>query len=130
MKFSEDYNPSANVINAYSDTEIIINRRPFTQSLIVSNFALIEDWPLQHIDELGPELLQPMLELQPEVILIGTGQNIQFPHPGTYASVINQGIGIEFMDSGAACRTYNILLSEERRVVAGIVLGSLLSSAS
>ena len=62
-----------------------------------------------------------ILEHQPEVILIGTGNQLIFPEPSIYIDIVNQGVGIEFMDSGAACRTYNILMSEDRRVIAGII---------
>ena len=122
MKFSEDYATGVNVIRAYDDTSISINSNTFTQSLAVSSNSLIEHWPVKHINDLNSEALKLLLELQPEVIVIGTGNKLEFPSPQTYSSVISQGIGIEFMDSGAACRTYNILISENRKVVAGIIL--------
>lgn len=122
MKFSEDYATGVNVIRSYDDTSISINSQTYNKSLVVSGDSLIEDWNIKQVNELNPENLSQLLELQPEVILIGTGTNIEFPHPATYSSIINQGIGIEFMDSRAACRTYNILISENRKVVAGIIL--------
>jgi uncharacterized protein len=66
--------------------------------------------------------LQELIDREPEVILVGTGDRIRFPHPEVYAHVISQGVGIEFMDTGAACRTYNVLLSEDRRVIAAIII--------
>lgn len=123
MKFSEDFNAGSQVINRYDDTSITINEKTFNHSLIVSNFELIENWPVDDIKKLSSQSLQTILELQPEVIIIGTGKQILFPPPESYSSVINQGIGIEFMDTGAACRTYNVLLSEDRKVAAGIILG-------
>jgi uncharacterized protein len=122
MKFTEDYATGVNVIRSYDHSGIMINNNNHTQSLVVSSNSLIENWPVQQISELNTDTLSLILELEPEVIVVGTGNKLEFPSPQTYSSIINQGIGIEFMDSGAACRTYNILISENRRVVAGIIL--------
>ena len=122
MKFSEDVNFGSQVINRYDDNSITVNERIFTHSLIVSNFQLVENWPVNEINELSNQSLQAIIELQPEVIIIGTGKQILFPRPENYSSIINTGIGIEFMNTGAACRTYNILLSEDRKVAAGIII--------
>lgn len=122
MKFAEDLVNSAFVIHSYDESGININQRLYTQSLVLSANRLIEDWPIQQIDQLEQSLLEPIIELDPEVIIIGTGPNLVFPHPQTYAWIINQGKSIEFMDTGAACRTYNVLLSEGRKVVAGFIL--------
>jgi uncharacterized protein len=65
-----------------------------------------------------------VLALQPELVLIGTGETLRFPAVEHYACLIQQNIGVEIMDSTAACRTYNILLGEGRNVVAGIILGA------
>jgi len=122
MKLSEDHNAGTYMINGYEAEGIIINQRTYSSSLIVSNHRLLENWPMQEISQLSTENLAPILELEPEVILIGTGSTLIFPPPTSYTNVIQSGLGIEFMDSVAACRTYNILLSEDRRVVAGIIL--------
>ena len=122
MKLSEDYSSGSNIIRGYNRSGIDINGLMYSSSLVVGNHHLMTNWPVKQIEELQQEHLLAILETQPEVILIGTGKQLQFPHPELYAEVINQGMGIEFMDSGAACRTYNILLSENRRVTAGIIL--------
>jgi uncharacterized protein len=122
MKFSEDYNPGSNVIQAYDENGININGQRISQSVVIGRNHLHTEWPVDSVEALSTELLQELVELAPEVILIGTGERIQFPHPQVYAHVVQQGVGIEFMDSGAACRTYNILLSEDREVIAGIIL--------
>ena len=122
MKFSEDVNFGSQVINRYDDNSITVNKKIFTHSLIVSNFQLVENWPVNEINELSNQSLQSIIELQPEVIIIGTGKQILFPRTENYSSIINMGIGIEFMNTGAACRTYNILLSEDRKVAAGIII--------
>jgi len=122
MKFSEDYAIGTNVIRAFNDTSIDINNLSYSNSLIVGNNILIDDWGIQHIEELSADNWQLLLSHNPEVILIGTGKSLVFPHPSSYAPAIEMGIGVEFMDSGAACRTYNVLVSEDRSVIAGIIL--------
>lgn len=122
MKFTEEPIPDSNVIHGYRQDSVDINGRTYRDSLVVSPTQLIDNWPVNSIDDLSSELLQQLLELQPEVILIGTGSKIAFLHPGIYAPIVSQGVGIEFMDSGAVCRTYNILLAEDRRVVAAIII--------
>jgi uncharacterized protein len=122
MKLSEDKPANSHIIRAYDTQSIDINGMIFRQSLVVSKQHLVTDWPVKSIAELNESTLAALLVIQPEVILIGTGMTLQFPHPQCYASLLNQGIGVEFMDSGAACRTYNILLGEERKVIAGIIL--------
>ena len=124
MKFSEDTNAGSNVIHSYEDREIIINGERFTQSLVIGQQQLIDNWPIDHIDQLSPDHLQSVMQFSPEVILIGTGDCLKFPAVEHYADIIKQGIGIEFMDTRAACRTYNILLSEDRQVIAGLIINT------
>ena len=66
--------------------------------------------------------LAPALALQPEILLLGTGNRLVFPDGQIHARILALGIGFEVMDSGAACRTYNILMSEQRRVVAALLM--------
>ena len=122
MKFSEDTNAGNNVIQSYHENGININGREFSSSLVVGNRHLDTDWPISSVEQLSVDQLQKLVDLEPEVIIIGTGQRIHFPHPEIYAHVIRQGVGIEFMDTGAACRTYNVLLSEDRAVIAAIII--------
>ena len=122
MKFSEDYAIGTNVIRSFTEDSIDINNQTYKNSLIVGNKVLINDWPIKHIDELSFQNWHEMLQHKPEVILIGTGKTLIFPPPATYAPAIESGIGVEFMDSVAACRTYNVLVSEDRVVIAGIIL--------
>jgi len=122
MKFSEDYAIGTNVIRAFNDSSIDINNKTYDQSLLVGSHLLVEQWGISHIDDLTDQHWQDLLQHQPEVILVGTGKTLIFPHPSTYAAAIKAGIGVEFMDTAAACRTYNVLVSEDRRVIAGIIL--------
>ena len=104
--------------------ESLVSGSPKTSSFIISLEQLIENWAPAHIDQLCAQHMQPLLELEPELVLIGTGESLKFPAMEHYASLIQHNIGVEIMDSAAACRTYNILLSEGRKVVAGIIIGA------
>jgi len=66
--------------------------------------------------------IEKILSLKPELIIIGTGNKLVFPPAEAYSAAISFGIGIDFMDTRAACRTYNILMSENRNIVAGLIL--------
>jgi len=122
MKFSEDKVDQGYHITAYEQGLVMVSGSPKTGSFIISLEQLIEDWAPSHIDQLREQHVQPLLELEPELVLIGTGERLKFPAMEHYASLIQRNIGVEIMDSAAACRTYNILLSEGRKVVAGIIL--------
>ena len=122
MKFSEDYAIGTNVIRAFNDTSIDINNKTYTESLVIGNHVLVDQWGISHIDDLTDQHWQDLLQHKPEVILVGTGKTLIFPHPSSYALAIKAGTGVEFMDTAAACRTYNVLVSEDRPVIAGIIL--------
>ena len=122
MKFSEDYAIGTNVIRSFTDSTIDVNNKTYDKSLIIGNNLLIDDWVISHIEQMQLEHWQDLVMHKPEVILIGTGSSLVFPHPSSYAPAIDMGIGVEFMDSKAACRTYNVLVSEDRAVIAGIIL--------
>ena len=122
MKFAQDSQDEGYVITAYDEDNISINGKAFANSLIITRTKLNENWNLNHIDSLQPEHIEQILTLNPELILIGTGKKLTFPAVTVYSEIIKQGIGVDFMDTQAACRTYNILMSEGRDVVAGLIL--------
>lgn len=90
-------------------------------SFIVSPQRLLRDWAPTHVDNLQAKHLDPIIELKPELVLLGTGPRLIFPAPKLLASLHRQRIGVEVMDTAAACRTYNILMTEGRLVVAGLM---------
>lgn len=101
-----------------------VNDRHLVQSFILSPQQLLEAWPVASATELTPADLAPLLALQPEVILLGTGERQVFPAPAVMAACLSQGVGLEVMTNAAAARTFNVLASESRKVVAGFVLGT------
>ena len=124
MKFSEDKIDQGYYVSGYEQDVILVNGSAKTASFIISMEQLIDNWAPAQIDELCAQHMQPLLELQPELVLIGTGETLKFPAVEHYACLIQHNIGVEIMDSAAACRTYNILLGEGRKVAAGIILNS------
>jgi len=90
-------------------------------SLIISPRHLLRDWAPTTIETLQAEHLQTLVELEPELVLLGTGPRLQFPDHSLLATLHRQRIGVEVMDTAAACRTYNILMTEGRFVVAGLI---------
>ena len=93
-----------------------------TRSLIISPLTLITDWAPQQLAELEAQHLQALLDLAPEIVLLGVGRELKFP-PATHLKEFHEhGIGVEIMDTAAACRTYNILLAEDRNVAAALMM--------
>ena len=100
----------------------LVNERRLERSFVLSPDTLVEDWPVDDVTALAPGDLQPLLDLEPELVLIGSGESQAFPPPATMAACLSRGIGLETMTNAAAARTFNVLASEGRRVVAGFVL--------
>jgi uncharacterized protein len=122
MKLTDELTGPANAIRGFSPGAIRIGEQTFNRSCIVAANALITDWPPQSIAELRIEHLDAVLALRPEIVLLGTGLRQQFPDRQLLASMLARRVGIEVMDTGAACRTYNVLMGEQRRVIAALFL--------
>jgi uncharacterized protein len=101
-----------------------VGERTLKRSTIVTPTRLIEDWRPRSIDELLQTDLVPLLEWRPGVVLIGTGARQRFPAPDLLAALYASRLGFEFMDTGAACRTYNVLVAEGRDVAAALIVES------
>ena len=84
--------------------------------------SLIRDWPPGSFDELEKHHFDQLLEHQPEIILFGSGPTLRWPDPALLSTLAENGIGVEVMDTSAACRTYNILVSDQRHVAAALLL--------
>lgn len=110
-----------NLIRAYSPGEVRVGDQTFQTNCLISQDQIVA-WSAQSVGMLTNADLQPIFALKPEVVILGTGERQQFPAPSILASFLAREIGIEVMDLGAACRTFNILVSEDRRVVAALLL--------
>lgn len=117
-----DNNQSAYQIRSYRPGRIQINEITLTHSLIVNPHQLIEPWNVSSITQLSSDSFLPILALNPEIVLLGTGATLVFPPAETYLNLIQQGIGIEIMDTSAASRTFNALSAENRNVVAALIV--------
>ena len=122
MKFAEDNLNEGYFITSYETGILRVNGKTINTSLIIAPDQLIEDWSISDISQLSTDHIKNIIDLKPELVLLGTGGQLCFPDIEIYAELIQLGIGIDFMDTGAACRTYNILNSEGRRVVAGLIV--------
>ena len=110
------------VLRGADGRQALVNDRRLTRSFIVAPRTLVEDWPAADVRTLDIDALAPVLALEPEVVLIGTGDRQGFPPAATMAACLSKGIGIEAMTNAAAARTFNVLAGEGRRVVAAFVL--------
>ena len=110
------------LITGYGANFIEINKQPYAQNLIVMSGQLILDWPATDFAGLAELHFAKIADLKPEVVLLGTGEKHQFLHPKTCQSLTTKGIPLECMTTAAACRTYNILMSEGRNVVAALLI--------
>ena len=122
MKFTLETTSRVNLIRGYSAQEIRIGEQRLQGSCIVSADNLITEWPPKTFADLAPEHLEAILALKPELVLLGTGATQRFPPAPLRSAFTAKGVGLEVMDLGAACRTFNILVQEERRVVAALFL--------
>jgi len=122
VKFTLEPASGANLIRGYSGTELHIGAQRIARSCLVTADRLITDWEPASFAELVPAHLAAIFALAPEVVLLGTGPTQRFA-PATVRAVFAQrGVGLEVMHLGAACRTFNVLVQEDRRVVAALFL--------
>ena len=110
------------LFTSYADDHVMVNRERFDSSIVVMAAEVRSDWEVADFDALNQAHFDYFLALKPEVLLLGTGKSQHFPHPRLYRKLTNAGIGVECMDTPAACRTYNILVAEDRKVIAAILL--------
>jgi len=122
VKISRDSAEGRNAFTAYGEGWVEVNGQRHTASLLVAGDRLEDDWPPTSIDELTPGHLEAIAKMAPEVVLLGTGRVFGFPEPAVLAPLHDARIGVEVMDTRAACRTYNILLGEGRNVLAALIL--------
>jgi len=118
MRFTQDPSSTRYLIRSYAPGEIKINDQTFHHSLIVAPTSIAPGPAVSGAGELTAAHTADILALAPELVLIGTGARQVFPAAEFGAQFLRAGIGFEVMDTGAACRTFNVLVTEERRVVA------------
>jgi uncharacterized protein len=122
MRFAQDSTSGSNVIRAYGNGEIRVNETVYRGALILSATTVIVDANIQNLDDLIALGSARTLALEPELVLLGTGVRQIFPAASFGAQFLRAGIGFEVMDTSAACRTFNVLVGEQRRVAAMLLV--------
>ncbi len=120
LKLHLAQNANQNLITGYGAGYVNVNSQRFERHLIVTPTQIVAEWSVEA--ELGEAALPQVLQLTPQIVLFGTGKILRFPAPSVLKLLIAAKIGYEFMDTQAACRTYNILLEEGRNVVAALLV--------
>jgi uncharacterized protein len=120
MKFTEDKTEGL-LITSYTPGEIRIANDTWQQSILIHLHGC-SSWNIENIEHLSTNHFPDILAYNPDILLIGTGATQQFPEVETYAELLTLNIGVEIMDSAAASRTYNALLTDGRKVMAGIIV--------
>ncbi len=120
MKLHAPAPSTLNTFSGYGDGFVMINGRRHEGSMIVTPEEL-RPWSAASFDALKEEDFQGLLDLNLEILLLGTGPKQRFPHPRLTQALAAKRVGVEAMDLQAACRTYNILMAEERRVAAALL---------
>lgn len=101
---------------------ISVGGEKITHHVVLASTGERIAWSCTGFDDLGPAHFRQLLDFQPELVIFGSGQKLRFVHPSLYAALIERRVGMETMDTQAACRTYNILTQEGRRVVAALLI--------
>jgi uncharacterized protein len=122
MKFTQQGAQGANLIRRYGADFVVVGEEEIRASCIVSATTLTRDWPPRAVEELTLEHFAPLFALAPEIIVLSTGVAQRFPRAALRAEFATRRIGLEVMEVGAACRTYNVLVGEERKVLGAILL--------
>jgi uncharacterized protein len=122
MKLHLNQPAAQNFFTAYGEGFVQINAMRHVSSVIVTG-EIVEAWDAKNIWSLAAGSFARLLEIRPEIIIIGTGQAFTFPPPAALLPLVEARIGYEVMDTGAACRTFNILIGEGRNVLAALIVG-------
>lgn len=122
MQFTQETNTGKYQIRAYAPGQITVNETTYQHSLILSAQKIIIDWTPQSVAELAVAHFDTIVDWQPEVVLLGTGSCLVLPSADFLHALKQRGLVIEVMDTPAACRTFNILSSEYRHVVAALLI--------
>ncbi len=106
----------------YGSGYVEVNKQRYERSLVVTPTAIHDTWRVASLDALNTDALNFLLTLKPEILLLGTGVTHRFPAAATLRECARAKIGMESMDTAAACRTFNILMAEGRNVIAAIIV--------
>jgi len=124
MKLHADRAEGVNIINAYTRETVSINGQAYSGSMLVPPTGAPVAWPAASLADLTEAHFEQIAAMQPELVVFGSGASLRFAPPALMQSLMQARIGVETMDTPAACRTYNILVGEGRKVVAALLLSA------
>jgi uncharacterized protein len=121
MKMRADRIEGQNAIARHGPEGVAVNGVEHTESVVVPWRGAVLPWQADSFESLCADHFARIAALKPELVIFGSGPHLRFPAPALLRPLIDAGIGVETMDTAAACRTYNVLLAEGRSVVAGLL---------
>jgi uncharacterized protein len=124
MKLHSSSTQQYQTVTGYFDGGVEINKAPFDTSVTVMPEVAPRPWPVAAFEDLTEAHFEEIAADAPDVVILGTGERQRFVHPRLIASLSARRIGVECMDNQAACRTYNILMGEGRKVTLALILGA------
>lgn len=122
VKLQPDRIEGVNAVTAYAPGRVRVNAQTYTSSVVLPWRGDVLAWPCDAFDRLRAEHFEQLALLAPELVIFGSGERLRFAASALLRSLIERRIGIETMDTAAACRTYNVLAGEGRVVVAALLL--------
>lgn len=122
MKISQTIPNATYVIQSYQPGQVVIKNRCYQHSLIIMP-DLVVNWSPRCFEELTAQHFNELIKYQLDIVLLGTGEKLRFPDRALFVQLQKQGIGIEIMNNGAVCRTYNLLITEDRKVAGLLLIG-------
>ena len=122
MKFQPDTTSGVNLISRHDERRVWVGATAFDTSLVVPWQGEVLAWRAPRFEALTAAHFERIVALAPEVVIFGSGKRLRFPHPSLLRALIEARIGVETMDTAAACRTYNVLASEQRAVAAALLI--------
>jgi uncharacterized protein len=121
MKMQPDRLEGTNLISRLEGSRLWVHQTGFVGSVLVPHRGSVQAWDPQRFEDLRADHFTTLLDLRPELVIVGTGSRLRFPSPALWQSLMEAGVGFEAMDTGAACRTFNVLASEGRAVLAALI---------
>jgi uncharacterized protein len=121
MKMNADRLDGRNAVSRHGPEGVIVNGVEHRRSVIVPWTGAVSAWEVPRFEALDERAFEALAALKPELVIFGSGTRLRFPRPALLAPLTSRRIGIETMDTPAACRTYNVLLAEGRAVVAALL---------
>jgi uncharacterized protein len=122
MKFQPDQLAGVNAITRHADGRVWVGTQAHEGSLVVPWTGTVQPWPVPGFEALDATHFEQLLAFRPELVIFGSGERLRFAPPAWLQALYAQRVGVETMDTAAACRTYNVLATEGRSVVAALLL--------